>query len=51
MLPKENYQAETEIHNEPILNYRKKFKNQLSINLIKSKNKEEQSFSFKLSLL
>ena len=44
--PKENYETYVGNDNEPILNYINKFKNHPSIKTIKSKKKEEQTFSF-----
>ena len=44
--PKENYKTDVENDNEPILNYINKFKNHPSIKVIKSRKKEEQTFSF-----
>ena len=42
---KENYETDVENDNEPILNYIKKFKNHPSIKVIKSRKKEEQTFT------
>ena len=42
VLPKENYEND----NEPILNYINKFKNHPSIKVIKSNQKENQTFTF-----
>ena len=44
--PKENYETNVGNINEPILNYINKFKNHLSIKVIKSRKKEEQAFTF-----
>ena len=44
--PKENYETDVGNDNEPILNYINKFKNHPSIKLIKSRKKEEQTFTF-----
>ena len=44
--PKENYKTDVGNDNEPILNYINKFKNHPSIKVIKSKKKEEQTFTF-----
>ena len=44
--PKENYEKDVENDNEPILNYINKFKNHPSIKVIKSRKKEEQTFTF-----
>ena len=44
--PKENYEIDVGNDNEPILNYINKFKNHPSIKTIKSRKKEEQTFSF-----
>ena len=42
---KENYETDVENDNEPILNYINKFKNRPSIKVIKSRKKEEQTFT------
>ena len=42
---KENYETDVENDNEAILNYIKKFKNHPSIKVIKSRKKEEQTFT------
>ena len=44
--PKENYETDVGNDNEPILNYISKFKNHPSIKVIKSRKKEEQTFTF-----
>ena len=44
--PKENYKTDAGNDNEPILNYINKFKNHPSIKVIKSRKKEEQTFTF-----
>ena len=44
--PEENYETDVENDNEPILNYMNKFKNHPSIKVIKSRKKEEQTFTF-----
>ena len=44
--PKENYETDVGNDNEPILNYTNKFKNHSSIKVIKSRKKEEQTFTF-----
>ena len=44
--PKENYKTDVGNENEPILNYIDKFKNHPSIKVIKSRKKEEQTFTF-----
>ena len=44
--PKENYETDVGNDNKPILNYINKFKNHPSIKFIKSKKKEEQTFTF-----
>ena len=46
ILPKENYETDVGNDNEPILNYINKFKNHPSIKVIKSRKKEEQTFTF-----
>ena len=46
ILPKENYETDVGNNNEPILNYINKFKNHPSIKVIKSRKKEEQTFTF-----
>ena len=43
---KENYEADVGNNKEPILNYINKFKNHPSIKVIKSRKKEEQTFTF-----
>ena len=43
--PKENYETDVGNDNEPILNYINKFKNHPSIKVIKSRKKEEQTFT------
>ena len=48
--PKENYETDVGNDNEPILNYINKFKNHPSIKLIKSRKKEEQTFTFNYKL-
>ena len=45
ILPKENYETDVGNDNEPILIYIK-FKNHPSIKVIKSRKKEEQTFTF-----
>ena len=45
-VPKENYETDVGNDNEPILNYINKFKNHSSIKVIKSRKKEEQTFTF-----
>ena len=42
----ENYEADRETDNEPMLNYINKFKNHTSIKVIKSWKKEGQTFTF-----
>ena len=44
--PKESYETDVGNDNEPILNYINKFKNHPSIKVIKSRKKEEQTFTF-----
>ena len=44
--PNENYDTDVGNDNEPILNYINKFKNHPSIKVIKSRKKEEQTFTF-----
>ena len=44
--PKGNYETDDGNDNEPILNYINKFKNHPSIKVIKSRKKEEQTFTF-----
>ena len=44
--PKENYETDVGNDNKPILNYINKFKNHPSIKVIKSRKKEEQTFTF-----
>ena len=44
--PKENYETDAGNDDKPILNYINKFKNHLSIKIIKSRKKEEQTFTF-----
>ena len=44
--PKENYETDVGNDNEAILNYINKFKNHSSIEVIKSRKKEEQTFAF-----
>ena len=44
--PKENYKTDVGNDNEQILNYINKFKNHPSIKVIKSRKKEEQTFTF-----
>ena len=44
--PKENYETDVGNDNEAILNYINKFENHPSIKVIKSRNKEEQTFNF-----
>ena len=44
--PKENYKTDVRNDDEPILNYINKFKNDLSIKIIKSRKNEEQTFTF-----
>ena len=46
ILPKENYETDVGNDDEPILNYINKFKNHSSIKPIKSRKKEEQTFTF-----
>ena len=46
ILPKENHEADVGNDDEPILNYINKFKNHSSIKPIKSRKKEEQTFTF-----
>ena len=43
---KENYKTDVRNDNEPILNYINTFKNQPNIQVIKSRKKEEQTFTF-----
>ena len=43
---KENYETDVRNDDEPVLNYINKFKNHLSIKIIKSRKKEEQTFTF-----
>ena len=43
--PKENYETDVGNDNEPILNYINKFKNHPSIKAIKSRKKEDQTFT------
>ena len=43
---KENYETDVGNDNQPILNYINKFKNHPSIKVIKSRKKEEQTFTF-----
>ena len=43
---KENYETDVGNDNEPMLNYINKFKNHPSIKIIKSRKKEEQTFTF-----
>ena len=45
-MPKENYETDGRNDNEPILSYINKFKNHPSIKVIKSRKKEEQTFTF-----
>ena len=44
--PKENCETDAVNDNEPILNYINKFRNHPSIKVVKSRKKEEQSFTF-----
>ena len=44
--PKENYETDVGNNNKPILNYINKFKNHPSFKVIKSRKKEEQTFTF-----
>ena len=44
--PKENCETDVVNDNEPILNYINKFRNRPSIKVVKSRKKEEQSFTF-----
>ena len=44
--PKESHETGVENGNESILNYINKFKNHPSIKVIKSRRKEEQTFTF-----
>ena len=44
--PKENYETDVKNDNELILNYINKFENHPSIKVIKSRKKEEQTFTF-----
>ena len=44
--PKENYETDVGNDNKSILNYINKFKNHPSIKVIKSRKKEEQTFTF-----
>ena len=44
--PKENYETDVGNDNEPISDYINKFKNHPSIKVIKSRKKEEQTFTF-----
>ena len=44
--PKENYKTDAGNDNKPILNYINKSKNHPSIKVIKSRKKEEQTFTF-----
>ena len=46
ILPKENYETDVGNDKEPILNYINKFKNHPSIKVIKSRKKEEETFTF-----
>ena len=46
ILPKENYETDVGNDSKPTLNYISKFKNHPSIKVIKSRKKEEQSFTF-----
>ena len=46
ILPKENYETHVGNDSKPTLNYISKFKNHPSIKVIKSRKKEEQSFTF-----
>ena len=45
ILPKENYETDEENKNEPILNYNNKFENHPRIKVIKSRKKDEQTFT------
>ena len=45
ILPKENYETDEENKNEPILNYNNKFENHSRIKVIKSRKKDEQTFT------
>ena len=49
--PTENYETDAGNDNEPILNYINKFKNHPSVKVIKSRKKEEHTFTFKLCFL
>ena len=44
--PKQNYKADVDNDNEPIVNYINKFKNHPNIKVVKSRKKEEQNFTF-----
>ena len=44
--PKQNYEADVDNDNEPIVNYINKFKNHPNIKVVKSRKKEEQTFTF-----
>ena len=44
--PKENYETDVGNDNEPISDYINKFKNHPSIQVTKSRKKEEQTFTF-----
>ena len=46
ILPKENYETDIKNDKNPTLNYISKFKNHPSIKVIKSRKKEEQTFTF-----
>ena len=46
MSPKENYETDVGNDNELNLNYINKFKNNPSIKVVKSRNTEEQTFTF-----
>ena len=46
ILPKENYKTDVGNYSEPNLNYINKFKNHPSSKVIKSRKKEEQTFTF-----
>ena len=46
ILPKENYETDVGNDSKPTLNYISKFKNHPSIKVIKSRKKEEQTFTF-----
>ena len=49
--PKENYETDIGNNNKPTLNYINTFKNHPSIKVIKSRKKEEQTFTFVMVLM